>query len=469
MTSTPLQTDYLIVGSGAVGLAFADTLLHESEATMVIVDRHHGPGGHWNDAYPYVRLHQPSSYYGVNSRPLGTDAKDATGINQGMLERATGAELVSYYEAVMETLLSSGRVKYFPMSNYTGDWSTKHEFKSLLTGAKTQVNVARRIVDTTYLNTMVPSTHPPKYAIAPGLRCVPLNELPKVKQPHSGYVVVGSGKTGIDACLWLLENNVPADKITWIMPRDAWYFNRANVQPGLEFFMSSYGAFVNQNEAVAAATSVPDLFERLSAKGVLLRLDESVMPSMFHGAIMSKSEVVALRAIKNIVRMGRIQRIEPTQIVLLNGAIPTDPDRLYVDCSASAVERRPMVPVFNGPLITPQFVRTVQPTFSAAFIAHAEITYTDDAIKNKLCGVIPLPDQPIDWLRMLAANIKNQAQWGKDKALRAWVTQSRLDGFSSLAKQVAPDDAEKIAVLQRFMQSAVPAMMNIAKLLPQGV
>ena len=233
--------------------------------------------------------------------------------------------------------------------------------------------------------------------------------------------------------------------------------------------MSSYGAFVNQNEAVAAATSVPDLFERLSAKGVLLRLDESVMPSMFHGAIMSKSEVVALRAIKNIVRMGRIQRIEPTQIVLLNGAIPTDPDRLYVDCSASAVERRPMVPVFNGPLITPQFVRTVQPTFSAAFIAHAEITYTDDAIKNKLCGVIPLPDQPIDWLRMLVANMKNQAQWGKDKALRAWVTQSRLDGFSSLAKQVAPDDAEKIAVLQRFMQSAVPAMMNIAKLLPQGV
>ena len=85
MTATPLQADYLIVGSGAVGLAFADTMLHESDATMVIVDRHHGPGGHWNDAYPYVRLHQPSSFYGVNSRSLGTDAKDATGINLGML------------------------------------------------------------------------------------------------------------------------------------------------------------------------------------------------------------------------------------------------------------------------------------------------------------------------------------------------------------------------------------------------
>ncbi len=26
------------------------------------------PGGHWTRAYPFVRLHQPSAYYGVNSR-----------------------------------------------------------------------------------------------------------------------------------------------------------------------------------------------------------------------------------------------------------------------------------------------------------------------------------------------------------------------------------------------------------------
>jgi hypothetical protein len=35
----------------------------------VIVDRRHGPGGHWNDTYPFIRLHQPSAYYGVNSTP----------------------------------------------------------------------------------------------------------------------------------------------------------------------------------------------------------------------------------------------------------------------------------------------------------------------------------------------------------------------------------------------------------------
>lgn len=57
------DTDYLIVGAGAVGMAFADTLLTENpDATVTFVDRHARPGGHWNDAYPFVTLHQPSAF-----------------------------------------------------------------------------------------------------------------------------------------------------------------------------------------------------------------------------------------------------------------------------------------------------------------------------------------------------------------------------------------------------------------------
>ena len=57
-----IDTDYLIIGSGAVGMAFADTLLDETDAHITIVDRHGKPGGHWNDAYPFVSLHQPSAF-----------------------------------------------------------------------------------------------------------------------------------------------------------------------------------------------------------------------------------------------------------------------------------------------------------------------------------------------------------------------------------------------------------------------
>ena len=42
-----METDYLVIGSGAVGMAFVDTLLDESDAHITIVDRHGKPGGHW--------------------------------------------------------------------------------------------------------------------------------------------------------------------------------------------------------------------------------------------------------------------------------------------------------------------------------------------------------------------------------------------------------------------------------------
>lgn len=62
MSTQQLETDYLIIGSGAVGMAFADVLLTETNANIIIVDKHHKPGGHWNDAYSFITLHQPSSF-----------------------------------------------------------------------------------------------------------------------------------------------------------------------------------------------------------------------------------------------------------------------------------------------------------------------------------------------------------------------------------------------------------------------
>ena len=461
MNSHSLESDYLIVGSGAVGMAFADVLFNETDASMVIVDRHHGPGGHWNDAYPFVRLHQPSGYYGVNSRKLGGDSHDTHPLNLGMCERATGAELVSYYEQLMQQLLASGRVKYFPMCNYTGDYQQNHTFESLTSGEVRDVSVRKKSVDTSYLNTMVPSTHPPKYAIASDVKCVPLNELPRVKRPPSGFVVVGAGKTGIDACLWLLDNGVAAKDIRWIMPRDSWFQDRANVQPTAAFFMQSYGSFATQMEVLARAESVADLLDKLESAGQLLRLEANVKPSMYHGAVVSRAELAALRQITDIVRLGRVQRIDKDRIVLEHGSVPSDADRLYVDCSASAVERRPIVPVFEGNKITPQMVRTFQPTFSGAFIAHVEATVEDEVEKNALCAVIPMPDKPEHWLSMLAVNMANQHRWGKNKELRNWIAQSRLDAFTAMARAVLPTDTEKLALLQRYAQSAAPAAAKL--------
>ena len=147
MTSHTHETDYLIVGSGAVGMAFADILLTESDANIVIVDRFHKPGDHWNVAYPFVTLHQPSSFYGVSSRELSKGCIDQVGLNKGLNELASGAEVSAYFDDVMrEQFLPTGRVKYFPMCDYKGDG----KFFSSLTGETHQVKVNKKTVDATY-------------------------------------------------------------------------------------------------------------------------------------------------------------------------------------------------------------------------------------------------------------------------------------------------------------------------------
>lgn len=117
-----IETDYLVIGAGAMGMAFTDTLITESGARVVMIDRACQPGGHWTTAYPFVRLHQPSAYYGVNSRALGNNTIDLVGWNQGLNELAPVGEICAYFDAVLQQqLLPTGRVDYFPMSEYLGD------------------------------------------------------------------------------------------------------------------------------------------------------------------------------------------------------------------------------------------------------------------------------------------------------------------------------------------------------------
>lgn len=57
-------------------MAFIDTLVSDKQARVVLVDRNHQPGGHWTTACPFVRLHQPSALYGVDSPNLASDTID---------------------------------------------------------------------------------------------------------------------------------------------------------------------------------------------------------------------------------------------------------------------------------------------------------------------------------------------------------------------------------------------------------
>ncbi len=454
--------DYLVVGAGAMGMAFVDVLLTETDATVAIVDRRARPGGHWNDSYPHVRLHQPSAFYGVNSRLLGSNTIDQTGYNTGLYELASGTEVVTYFDQVMnQDFLPSGRVRYFPLSEYNG----KGKIRSIATGEVTSVDYATE-VDATYMNVTVPSMQAPTYTVDERVQCIAPNDLAKPGLlPADQYVVVGGGKTAMDACLWMLERGIDQNKITWIRPRDSWCLNRRNIQPGQEFFASSIGSFVEQIEIAAAATDVADLFARLEAAGLLLRIDKSVQPTMYRCATVTESELATLATITNVVRLGRVKAITESDIILERGTIPTTLSTLHIDCTADGLECRPVVPIFDEGKITLQSVRTCQQVFSAAFIAHVEASYSDQATKNELATVIPHPNTDIDWMRVTMSNALNNARWRNDKALSAWLHNSRLDAFSEMRDLSDHSDKSAASLLQRAAQAAKPALGNLQRLL----
>lgn len=453
-----LEADYVIVGSGAIGMAFADVLIEESDKTMIIVDQFAKPGGHWNIAYPFVQLHQPASFYGVSSKELSSGRIENGGLNDGLGELSSGQEVLAYFDDVMRhQFLPSGRVQYFPMCDYLGDG----RFVCKTTGKEYHATAREKTVDCTFLRTTVPANHTPNFAIDEGVRFMPLNNLPTVAESPDGYVVIGAGKTGIDACLWLLENRVDPDKITWIVNREAWMLNRKNTQLTPEFFEDSIVTQAKMLESIVASESIEDMFDKLESCGYFVRINKDVRPEMFHGATVSEAEIAALLQITNVVRLGHVTQISSNQITLKKGTIPTTPNTIHVDCSASAIMDRGVQTVFEGDVITPQTIRPYQPVFSAAAIAHIELNYDNLDDKNRLCGLVPLPNDDTDFLFFTSAALMNQYQWSQEPDLQKWITRNRLDGASSLLATLSPDDKEKWAVVDRIKRNGPAAVAKL--------
>ncbi|MCZ6886890.1 MAG: NAD(P)/FAD-dependent oxidoreductase, partial [Gammaproteobacteria bacterium] len=408
--------------------------------------------------------HQPSAFYGVNSRGLGSGTIDQTGWNKGLYELATNSEVCAYFDQVMQQqFLPSGQVRYFPMCEY----QEGGRFVSLVSNAGYQVQ-ANKVVDATYMHVAVPSMGDPSYAVSSEAECVPPNQLPRVSGQFQRYVVVGAGKTGMDACLWLLKNEVDPAAITWIMPRDSWLLDRATIQPGTASSRNSaLGFFAQQVTAIVEADSIDDLFERLDACGNLLRLDKNINPTMYRCATVTKLELEQLRRIDHIVRLGRVQSIDADRIVLDEGTIPTDASTLHVDCSADGLERRPAVEVFENGKITLQSLRTCQQVFSAAFIGHIEAAYEDEAMKNQLCTPVPHPDSNIDWLNTTLTNSLNQAKWLQDEGLRKWLLASRLDGFRGLLAAMTTADPDTQAAVRTMGENTLHSIVKLQSFLAE--
>lgn len=454
-----VEADYFVVGAGAAGMAFADALTDHADVRVALVDRRHGVGGHWLEAYPFVRLHQASAFYGVASTLLGGGRLQQSGPEVGLQERATQAEILDYYLRMLDRMVESGKVEFLPNCDYVGD----RLVVSRISGERLEVPERCRVVDARYLSPSIPAEKPAPFAVADDARVLPVNDLARLEEAPSQYVVVGSGKTATDACIWLLSRGVDPDRICWVRPRDPWMLNRAVVQPDPAIY---FGMAADLMEQATTASSAEDLFLRLEDAGIMLRIDPSVMPTMAKTPTLAMWELEQLRTLENVVRRGHLLSVSRGRLTLADGSVSVASDALVVHCAADGLKYPPLVPVWRPEAITLQPIRTGFPCFGAALVGYVEATRQDDDEKNRLCPPSPLPNSMRGWARMNVLGTRAAMSFSAEADIKEWSDRVALNparippgypGSDSL------DDARaRLATYTR------PALARLAELSLQG-
>jgi len=338
--------DYLVVGAGTAGMSFIDTMLTENPtATIILVDRNEGPGGHWTKAYPFVKLHQPSFGYGVNSEPLGKYFdKKGNEIVKTNEDRATGSEIVDYYNKLLKKFQNSsghGRFKAFFNSYYKGEEkSSKNHgsdddfaIHSIEPSNGTLISIRCHKLVMIRTNVIVPKMRPAPFPVHEDVNYIPVNDLPKEKSTgnYTHFVILGAGKTSLDAVIELLRSGVDQSKIKWIISQDVWFFIRDTTQVTKHHYRVG-NEFL---KPMAREKTAKDLFLQWEAAGLIGRLlgstttlppasvkslfkttkvlsteNDKAFPDIFKGPCIDLKELLLVRTVNDIVRLGRVSSIE---------------------------------------------------------------------------------------------------------------------------------------------------------------
>ncbi|WP_297080966.1 NAD(P)-binding protein [uncultured Demequina sp.] len=446
-----LDVDYLVIGAGAAGMAFTDALIAHADATVALVDTRDAPGGHWHDAYPFVQLHQASPYYGVASTVLGGELQ-TTGPESGLHERATGAQVLEYYAAVMTDVFEpTGRVQFLGRRRHEGGGL----ITELATGRQHRARPGTRIVDARYLSPTVPQTTPPPWAVGNGSHVIPSSKLDP--DTTGRLVIVGSGKTATDAIVHLLTHGTDPGDITWIRPRDPWMLDRALVQPKSAAFHEMGAAVL---ESAAQASSLDDLFARMEAAGVMMRIDPSVTPTMAKAPTLGRWELDLLRSVENIVRAGRIVESRPGLLRLQHGDVQIPRDATIIHCAADGLRRPAPQPIWSTEAITLQTVRAGFPCFGAALTGYVEATRTDDATKNALCPPNLYGDTRADWVAMTVRGARAVTRFMAEPDIAAWANGTTLNP----ARVTDAADPATASALERSAEAAPAGLEALERL-----
>jgi hypothetical protein len=200
--------------------------------------------------------------------------------------------------------------------------------------------------------------------------------------------------------------------------------NRAVVQPDPAVAL---GLAADTMAAAAEAESLDDLFLRLEAAGVMLRVDRDAIPTMAKTPTLGAWELDLLRTVERVVRLGHIEHVTRRELVLDGGSVRLAPGALVVHCAASGLQYPPLLPVWGADRIRLQTIRAGFPCFCAALAGYVEATRDDDRERNRLCPPNTLPDSPASWARMQVRGTVATRAYGAEPDIAAWANGCALN------------------------------------------
>ena len=168
--------------------------------------------------------------------------------------------------------------------------------------------------------------------------------------------------------------------------------NRAVVQPDP---VVALGLAADTMAAAATAESLDDLFLRLEAAGVMLRIDRDVVPTMAKTPTLGGrgSSSCSARSSTSCAS-GTSRQVTRREIVLRRWLGPARARLARRALRRVGLQYPPLVPIWGPDKIRLQTIRAGFPCFNAALAGYVEATRDDDRERNRLCPPNTLPDTP---------------------------------------------------------------------------
>jgi hypothetical protein len=360
-----------------------------------------------------------------------------------MNDRATGKEVCEYYDQVVKSFIATKRVKVFFNSEYRSCGEEGSHTHTIASNDGQVFTVACGKLVNCLTKVEVPSMRKAPFPVHESVCLKPVNDLPNAMKSGTfdKYVVIGAGKTGTDAIIYLLENNINPESITWITSRDVWYFLRDGYlpksRPKSEFWKFAHDNFF---EPLLLASSVKEIFLNLEKAGTIGRLDPNgPFPEVFKGPTIDKKELDALRTVQNVIRCGRVTSITLDEIVLESGkTFISHDDTFVVDCMAENFfgynDFEPDFQTFKPNLIQlGPMPFLFNPSLTSTLMGYLEATFHDDSVKNSF---IYLPvsklmkessGTPMAFVIAMYCHLKTHGEVAKYKPMAKFIAESRTN------------------------------------------